>query len=348
MPTTDLNTAVVDTTTKGLPTTMLAVAQRHYGTVKSLSVTEKTVPRPGAGEVLVAVHAAGVDRGVWHLVTGLPFAVRLAGFGILRPKQPIPGADLAGRVVAVGESVVRLSVGDEVYGTGTGAFAQYAVAAEDNLALKPASLSFVEAAALPTSGTTALQALLEVGRVEAGQRVLVMGASGGVGSFAVQLARAAGAEVTGVSSASKHGLVRELGASHVVDYATTDVTTQGLQYDLIIDIGGRTKVSRLRRILTPRGTLVIVGGEGGGRFLGGAGRQFRASAISPLLRQRLTTFISMPARTRLEALDALVRAGDICARVGATYALEQAGSALADLQSGKASGKSVIAISTDA
>ena len=207
------------------------------------------------------VHAAGVDRGVWHVMTGLPYPIRLAGYGFRAPKVGVPGTDLAGVVVSVGTDVTRFAPGDEVFGTGIGTYAEFARAREDQLAAKPATLSFEQAAALPVSGVTALQALRDRGAVQPGEHVLVIGASGGVGTFAVQLAKAFGAEVTGVSSTTKVDLVRSLGADHVVDYTREDFAATGTRYDLILDIGGNASLSRLRRALTPKGRLVIVGGE---------------------------------------------------------------------------------------
>jgi NADPH:quinone reductase-like Zn-dependent oxidoreductase len=330
-----------------LPRRMRAITQDRYGTPNVLTLQDDVeVPSPGPGEVLLEVHAAGVDRGVWHLVTGWPYPVRVAGFGLRRPKQPIPGMDVAGRVVALGDGVTQFAVGDEVFGIGIGAYAEYARARADKLVAKPAELSFRDAAVVAISGLTAHQALHKVGRVQPGQRVLVLGASGGVGSYAVQLAQAAGAEVTGVASAGKDDLVRSLGAHHVVDYRTTDVTAESQTYHLIIDTGGLNPVRRLRRILTPTGTLVIVGGENGGRWTGGSGRQLRAMALSlmPWVRQRLTTFVSAESGETIEALRTAIEAGDLRPTTGRAYRLEDAPTALQDLTSGVSVGKSVIEV----
>ena len=222
-----------------------------------------------ATQVLVEVHAAGVDRGVAHLVTGTPYLIRLAGCGITKPKHPVPGADVAGRVVAVGDEVTRFRPGDEVFGIATGTCAEYAAADEHKLVHKPANITFEQAGVAAISGGTALQALTDVGRLEAGQRVLVVGASDGVGSYAVQLAKAFGGVVIGVASAAKVDMVRSIGADDVIDYTAQDYLDGTTRHDLIIDIGGPNSIPRLRRALTATGTLVLTGGEGGGRWTGG-------------------------------------------------------------------------------
>ena len=326
-----------------VPTRMRAIVQDAYGAPDRLTPAERPIPPPGDGEVLVAVHAAGVDRGVWHLVTGLPFAVRL-GFGLRRPHQPVPGLDLAGVVVALGAGVTRFSVGQRVFGIGAGTWAEYALAREDKLSHVPEGVDLVGAATVAVSGGTALQALHDIGRVQAGQRVLVIGASGGVGSHAVQLARAAGAHVTGVAGPAKLDLVRSLGAHEVVDYTTGDPVDGRLRYDLVIDTGGRRPLRRLRRALTPTGTLVIVGGEDGDRIGGGVDRQLRALALSVFVRQRLTTFVAREHHTSSDRLAALLADGSLRPAIGRRYRLEEAGAALADLAGGRARGKSVIVV----
>ena len=330
-----------------VPATMRAIVQRAYGSVDQLELAIVDRPTIGADEVLIEVHAAGVDRGVWHLMTGSPYLVRLAGFGLTKPKQPIQGLDVAGRVVAVGPEVTRLSPGDEVFGIASGSFAEYATAKADKLALKPSTTTFEQAAASAISGITALQALADVGKLEAGQHVLVIGASGGVGSFAVQLAKALGAEATGVASTAKLDLVRSLGADHVIDYTNEDVTDGTRQYDLIVDVGGRTPVRRLRRALTTRGTLVIVGGEDGGRWTGGIGRQLRAVLLSPFTKQRLTTFISNEARSSIERLAELIESGAVVPAVGQRFALEDTADAIRQMEAGATRGKSVVVVRTD-
>ena len=293
------------------------------------------------------MHAAGLDRGVQHLMTGEPYLIRLAGFGLTKPRQPVPGLDVAGRVVAVGAEVARFSPGDEVFGIGTGTYAEYAVAKEHKLAAKPSNTTFEAAAVSAISGITALQALTDVGRVQAGQHVLVLGASGGVGTFAVQLAKAHGAEVTGVASTTKLDLVRSLGADHVIDYTRDDATDGTRHYDLIIDVGGRTPVRHLRRALTERGTLVIVGGENGGRWTGGVGRQLRAALLSPFVRQRLTTFISTEDRSFVERLAHFIEFGDVTPTVGHRFPLDETADAVRHLDRGASRGKSVIVVRAD-
>jgi len=242
---------------------MQAIVQDTYGSTDVLELRNIDRPVIAADEVLVRVHAAGVDRGVWHLMTGLPYPVRLAGYGVRAPKTAVPGMDVAGVVEAVGAGVTRFRPGDEVFGIGMGTYAELTRAREDKLATKPPHLGFEQAAVVPISGLTALQGLRDHGRVATGQRVLVIGASGGVGTFAVQLANAYGAEVTGVCSTTKVDLVRSLGADHVIDYTRDDITERGQRYDVILDTGGNRSLSSLRRILAPSGTLVIVGAETG-------------------------------------------------------------------------------------
>lgn len=335
--------AATSTTGTGAATQpMQAVTRQRYGAPETLRLTTVDRPTPGDRQVLIEVAAAGVDRGVWHLVTGLPYAVRLAGFGLTRPKQPTVGMDLAGRVVEVGAAVTEFAVGDEVFGIGVGAYAEYALADEAKLARRPDGVDVDVAAATAISGITALQALRDVGRLESGQRVLVLGASGGVGSFAVQLAKRAGAHVTGVASTAKLDLVRSLGADEVVDYTTQDALAGS--YDLIVDIGGRNPVRRLRRALARRGTLVIVGGEDGGRFTGGVGRQLRALALSPFVPQRLTTFIAKERGGDIAELAELLASGELRAAVEHTYPLAEAPDAIADLAAGRIGGKAVVRI----
>jgi NADPH:quinone reductase-like Zn-dependent oxidoreductase len=259
---------------------MQAVVQEAYGSVDVLRLARIARPEVADDEVLLKVQAAGLDRGTWHVMTGLPYLGRLA-FGLRRPRNPVLGLDVAGTVVGVGSAVTRFSAGDQVFGFCKGSFAEYAVAPENKLARKPVNITFEQAAVVPVSAATALQGLCDAGRIEAGQLVLVIGASGGVGSYAVQLAKAFGAQVTGVCSTSKADLVRSLGADHVVDYTCEDFAEATHHYDLILDIGGNPPVARLRRALTPRGTAVIVGGERGGSWTGGIHRQLGALAMSP-------------------------------------------------------------------
>ena len=321
---------------------MRAIVQSEYGPSDVLRPAEIEQPAIGADEVLVEVRAAALDRGTWHLMTGKPYAARLA-IGLRAPKQPVQGRDVAGVVAGVGDAVTRFRAGDEVYGIANGSFAQFAAARESKLARKPANLTFEQAAAVPVSGMTALRGLTDVGRLQAGQTVLVVGASGGVGSYAVQIAKALGAEVTGVCSTGKVDLVRSLGADHVVDYTQTDFADGGRRYDLILDTGGDTKLSGLRRALAPRGTLVIVGGEGGGPVTG-MGRQFRALALSPFVGQRLTLLAPKEHHTVLERLTHLIEAGQVVPAIDRTYPLDDVPDAMRHLEAGLARGKLVVSV----
>jgi len=242
---------------------MQAIVQRRYGTAPEDVLRLEQIARPAikADEVLVRVRAASVDRGTWHLMTGMPYLMRIMGFGLRGPRNPVPGLAVAGTVEAVGRDVTGLAPGDEVFGTGKGCFAQYATARASRLAPKPAGLTFEQAAAVPVSANAALQAIRDHAKVRPGQHVLVIGASGGVGTFAVQIAKAFGAEVTGVSSTAKTDLVRAVGADHVIDYTREDPVAGRHRYDVIIDIGGSRRLAQLRRALAPKGTLVITGGE---------------------------------------------------------------------------------------
>jgi NADPH:quinone reductase-like Zn-dependent oxidoreductase len=324
--------------------TMAAVVQDRYGDAGVLHQERIGVPEIAANEVLVRVHAAGLDRGTWHLMTGKPYLMRVAGMGFRGPKDRVPGRDLAGVVEAVGSAVTRFAVGDEVYGVGRGSFAERAVAREDQLARKPVSLSFEQAAVVPTSAATALQALTEQGRVQAGQSVLVIGASGGVGSYAVQLAKALGARVTGVASTAKLDLVRALGADEVLDYTRDDYADGTQRYDLILDIAGNPGLARLRRALTPEGTAVIVGGEDGGNLTGGMNRQLRAMLVSRFVGQRLAWFIAKQRASDLERLTAFIEAGQVTPSIDRTYPLDRVPEAMRYLDAGQVRGKVAITI----
>ena len=316
---------------------MRAIHQRRYGGSDQLTLAELPDPVAGPDDVVVRVRAAGVDRGTWHLMTGRPLAVRVA-FGLRRPKHPVPGRDVAGIIVDVGERVTTVAVGDEVIGTADGSFAELAVVPQGRVARKPAELSFEEAAVLPVSGLTALQAVRDAGRAKPGDRVLVIGASGGVGSYAVQIATGYGAQVTAVASGSKADLVRSLGAVRVIDYAREPLD-DGTRYDLVLDIAGRRPIRRLRRLLTESGTLVIVGGEGGDRWLGGTHRQLAALALSPFVRQRLTAVLSKESAADLRALADLVERGTVRPALERTFALHEAAKAIDHVAAGHARGK---------
>ena len=322
---------------------MRAITQQGYGDANVLRLEE--VPRPGVrpDQVLVRVHAAGLDRGTEHLMTGKPYAVRLA-VGLRRPRNPVLGRDVAGTVAMVGSAVTRFAPGDEVYGVAPGSFAEYAAADEDKLAAKPAGLSFAEAAVVPISGGTALQALTDVGRVQPGQTVLVLGASGGVGGYAVQLARALGAEVTGVCSTAKLDHVSSLGAHHVLDRTREDWADGTRRYDLILDIAGNPSLRRLRRALAPRGTAVFVGGEHGGSVTG-MGRQLRgALLVSPVVSQRFALLLARERAEDYERLTLLIESGELTPRVDRSYPLEQASEAVRLLESGRIRGKVAITV----
>ena len=322
---------------------MKAIVQDVYGSPDVLQLREIEKPAIGGDEVLVRVSAAGVDQGVWHLMAGRPYLVRVAGVGLRAPKNPIRGLDVAGLVEAVGEQVTRLRPGDEVFGVCRGSFAEYACAPAHRLVLKPANISFVQAAAVPVSGCTALQAVRDRAKVQSGQRVLVIGAGGGVGTFAVQLAKLFGAAVTGVCSSSKVELVGSIGADRVVDYTREDFAG-GDRYDAILDTAGNRSLSRLRRALTPNGTLVIVGGEGGGRWLGGFDRQLRAQVLSVFGHHKMGTWISTQPRGDLEALRELLEAGKVTPVVDRTFPLSEVADAIRYLRDGRARGKVVIAV----
>src|SRR6516225_7057359 len=320
---------------------MQAIVQRRYGTAPEDLLRLEQIARPAMNddEVLVRVRAAGVDRGTVHLMTGTPYLMRILGFGLRGPKSPVPGWAVAGTVESVGTQVTSLEPGDEVFGTCRGSFAQYAAAKAGWLAPKPASLTFEQAAAMPGSATTALQALRDQAKLRPGQHVLIIGASGGVGTFAVQLAKAFGAEVTGVSSTAKADLVRAVGADHVLDYTREDPVAGSQRYDVIIDIGGNRRLAHLRRALAPKGTLVVTGGEDGGRWLGGIGRNAWAQLLSPFVSQRLTAFVARERPADLVALRDLADSGAITPAIDRTYPLSQAAAAVRHLADGRTRGK---------
>jgi len=328
-------------------TTGQAIVQDTYGE-DVFRLSQIATPEITDNEVLIRVHAAGMDRGTWHMMAGRPYLLRVMGFGLRRPKNRIPGLDVAGTVAAVGASVTRFAIGDEVFGIAKGSFAEYAAALEDKLARKPSNLSFAQAAVVPVSGLTALQALRDAGNVESGQHVLIIGASGGVGSYAVQLAKAFGAQVTGVGSTKKLDLVRALGADYVIDYTQQDFAARITRYDLILDIGGNPALSRLRRVLTPTGTAVIIGGEEGGKFTGGFGRSLRAAAMTPFLKgQRLTMFANKENADDLQSLTELIEAGRVIPSIDATYPLGKVRQAMRHLQTGTVRGKIAIIVISD-
>ncbi len=328
----------------GASLVMKAIVQDTYGSSDVLRLREIPPPDIGDDDVLVRVLAAGVDRATWHLMTGRPYLVRVVGFGLRAPKVPVPGSHVAGRVESVGKNVTRFATGDEVYGTATGAFAEYASARPDKLAPKPANLTFEQAAVVPHSGFAALQALRDHGKVQPGQKVLIIGAAGAVGSFAVQLAKAFGAEVTGVCNGSEVDLVRSLGADHVIDYTRDDFADGNGAHDLIIDTGGNSSLSRLRSALAAQGTLVIVGGEGGGQWFGGVDRQLRAHLLSPFVSHKLGTFVAKENAQDLLVLNELIESGKVAPVIGRTYPLSEAADAFRQLEAGHSRGRIVITL----
>ncbi|MGH2941585.1 MAG: NAD(P)-dependent alcohol dehydrogenase [Solirubrobacteraceae bacterium] len=323
---------------------MKAIVQDTYGSADGLELRDIDKPLIADDEVLVRVHAAGVDQGVWHLMAGLPYPIRLAGYGLRAPKTPVPGMDVAGVVEAVGNDVTRFRPGDEVFGIGKGSYAEYARAPESKLAPKPANLTFEQAAVVAISGLPALQGVRDHGKVRPGQKVLVVGASGGVGTYAVQLAKAFGAEVTGVCSTPKVDLVRSIGADHVVDYMRDDFATGEQRYHVILDIGGNSSLSRLRHALVARGALVIMGGETDGRWLGGNDRQIRAHLLSPFVDQKLATFISRENHEDMIVLKELIEAGKVTPVIDRTYPLSAVPEAIGYMRDGHARGKVVITV----
>jgi NADPH:quinone reductase-like Zn-dependent oxidoreductase len=323
---------------------MKAIVQDEYGSADVLEFRDINDPSVGADDVLVRVHAAGCGPDVWHLMTGLPYFVRLMP-GFRKLKAGVRGRDVAGTVEAVGASVSGFRPGDGVMGIAEGSFAELAIGRADKLVPKPARLTFEQAAAAPISGLTALQAIRDIGEVQPGQRVLVIGAGGGVGTLTVQVAKAFGAEVTGVCSTSKMDLVGSIGADEVIDYTREDFVDGSRRWDVIIDTAGRRPMSALRRALSPHGTLGIVGGEGGGRWTGGFFRQvLRAPLLSLFSGQKLRPVVSKENNEDLQALAALVEDGKVTPVVGRTYPLVEAADAIRDLERGHAGGKIVITV----
>jgi NADPH:quinone reductase-like Zn-dependent oxidoreductase len=323
---------------------MRAVVQDRYGPVDVLRQERIAVPEVADDEVLLRVQAAGLDRGTWHLMTGRPYLMRVIGFGVRGPKNRVPGLDAAGTVVAVGSGVTRFAVGDRVFGVTRGSFAEYAAAREDKLARMPQNLTFEQAAVVPVSGLIAQRGLCDVGGLQPGQQVLVTGASGGVGSYAVQLAAALGAEVTGVCSTAKLDLVRSLGADHVVDYTVEDFAAGPRRYDLVLDVAGNPSLSRLRRALKPHGTAVLLGGEQGGPVTGGFGRSLRAPIVSRFVPQRLAMVTANENGRDLERLTPYLEDARVRPSIDSTYALEHVPDAMRHLVAGEVRGKVVISI----
>ncbi len=322
---------------------MKAIVYREYGSAEVLELQD--VPRPAIkdDEVLMRVHAASVNPLDWHFMRGMPYVMR-AGTGLRRPTAPQLGVDAAGHVEAVGRNVTQLGPGDEVFGACTGAFAEYASARASALARKPSNLTFEQAAAVPVAGITALQGLRDKGRVQAGHKVLINGAAGGVGTFAVQIAKWLGAEVTGVCSTRTVEMVRSIGADHVVDYTREDFTRTGSRYDVILDMIGSRSLSDRRRALTPRGTLVIVGSTDNGRWLGPLKALLAAVVVSPFVSQKLRPIMTQASQSDFKVLQELLTAGRLRPVIDRTYSLSQVPEAICYLEEGHARGKVVITL----
>ncbi|MFJ2949041.1 NAD(P)-dependent alcohol dehydrogenase [Streptomyces sp. NPDC087226] len=328
---------------------MKAMVQDRFGPPDTLKPADVDRPEPGTGQVLVRVYAASVNPYDWHMLRGDPYAARLTGgVGLTRPKCRVAGIDAAGRVEATGPGVDGLRPGDEVLGFCPGAFAEYAVTAADLLVPKPANLTFAQAAAVPMGAVTALRGIRTVGGVRAGQRVLINGAGGGVGTFAVQLAAAADAEVTAVCGTRNTGLVRSLGAAHVIDYTREDFTASGPRYDVVLDNVGNRPTRLLRRVLTPTGTLVANGGGSPGHVFGPMASMPRLMATGLFTRHRLRVILpaapSGPTHKDLLTVTSLIASGHLTPVTGRTYPLREAGAALREVEGGHARGKIVLTV----
>jgi NADPH:quinone reductase-like Zn-dependent oxidoreductase len=320
-----------------------AIVQDSYGSADVLDFREVAKPSIGDHDVLVRVAAAGVDRGAWHFMTGQPYLMRILGFGLRAPNVPVPGTNIAGRVEAVGSAVTTFRVGDEVYGACRGAWAELACASDEKLALKPANLTFEQAAVVPYAGFAAWQAVHDYGHVVPGQRVLVVGATGAVGGCAAQLAKAARAEVTGVCSSRTADLAPAFGLDHVIDYTDDDFADGEAPFDLIIDVFGRTPMRRLRRALTSAGRLVIAGGEGD-RWIGGIQRQLGASLLSPFVRQKLGMFVVKEHARILLELNPLIEEHKVTPLLDRTFPLAEAADAVRYMEEGQARGRIALTV----
>jgi NADPH:quinone reductase-like Zn-dependent oxidoreductase len=316
-----------------------AIVRDRYGSLDVLQLKDIERPQPGPGEVAVRVRAAGVDPSIWHLTSGQPYLIRLMGFGLRRPRRRVPGLDLAGTVDEIGLGVTDLRPGDEVFGTADGSFAEYVITKASRVVAKPANLTFDQAAAVPVSACTALKGLQSV---HSGQRLLVIGAGGGVGSYAVQLAKARQVHVTGVCSTAKTDLVKMLGADEIVDYKRESITGR---YDVILDTAGDRSLSQLRQHLSPKGTLVIVGGEGGGKLVGSVARTLRAALLSPFVSHQLKGLIATAENPAdLLELKQLIEEGAVTPILDRTFPLTEAVAAIHYVQQGHARGKVVVTL----
>jgi NADPH:quinone reductase-like Zn-dependent oxidoreductase len=321
---------------------MKAIVQRRYGSPEVVRFEEVDKPLVKDDEVLVRVRAAAVNIGDWHLLRGVPYVIRLVA-GLRGPRRSIPGLDIAGDVESVGARVKQFRVGDEVFGWCKGAFAEFAAATEDSLLTKPANLTFEQSAAVGDSAFTAMAAVRDQGKVQSGQRVLINGASGGVGTFAVQIAKSFGANVTAVCSTQNLDQVRSIGADRVIDYTEEDFTQTAERYDVILDLVGSRSLSACRRAITPRGTYVIVGVKDMGRWLG-LGRQFKALLLSPFVGQRMRVFVVRHNKEDLAVLKELVEAGKVVPVIDTRFALSDAADALRYQGEGHARGKIVLVV----
>jgi NADPH:quinone reductase-like Zn-dependent oxidoreductase len=323
---------------------MKAIVQDEYGPPDVLELREIDKPVVEDDQVLVRVHASSANPADWHFMRGVPYIMRPQS-GLGKPKNSVLGRDIAGRVEAVGKDVTRFRPGDEVFANvETGGFAEYACVSEGLLAPKPPNLTFEQAAAVPLAALTALQGLRDAGRVQPGQKVLIIGASGGVGTFAVQIAKSFGADVTGVCSTRNLEMVRSLGADHVIDYTQDDFTQNGRKYDLIFQLAGTRSPSECRRALTSQGTLVLSSGESDGRWLGPVDRIIKAVVLSPFVSQKLGTFLAKPNKEDLQFLKELIEAGKVTPVIDRTYSLSEVPEAIRYLEEGHARGKVVITV----
>jgi NADPH:quinone reductase-like Zn-dependent oxidoreductase len=326
---------------------MKAIVQDRYDSPDVLELKDIDKPVVKDDDVLVRVHATSVNPADWHFMRGEPYIARLQ-FGLRRPKHTVPGCDVSGQVEAVGNDVTMFQPGDEVFGSpfahGLRAFAEYVCVSDDLLALKPANLSFDQAAAVPLAALTALQGLRDHGRIEPGHEVLIIGASGGVGTFAVQIAKSFGAEVTGVCSTRNVDMVRSIGADHVIDYTQEDFTQGGQRYDLILQLAGTRSASDCRRALIPKGTLVLISGESSRRWIGPVDRIVKARALSPFVSQKMISFTVKPNKKDLQSLKELIEAGKVTPVIDRTYSLSEVPDAIGYLEEGHARGKVVITV----
>jgi len=320
---------------------MRAIVQETYGSPDVLELKEIAKPAVGDGDVLVRVHAASVNPADWHFMRGTPFVLRMAGNGLRTPKHPVPGIDVCGVVDSVGKDVTRFQPGDEVVGWCRGAYAEYACAAEDHFVRKPANVTFEQAAAIPLAAITALQGLRDKGKIKSGQKVLIVGASGGVGTFAVQIAKALGAEVTAVCSTRNVEMVRSIGADHVIDYSRDDFTKGGQRYDLIFQLAGTTSPSDCRGVLTPKGVLLLCSGDG---RAAGMGRMVAAMFSSPFVSQKMVSWVSKQNNADLLTITQFAESGQVRPVIDKTYALNETAAAIRHLEEGHTRGKIVVSV----